>query len=138
MTILQSHVTQREDQLKVAIKQNEQLKVELQRMHQKAQENIHSQVQDETLAHLEAEKEQLHLTLSRKNDEIKEIANRLQETGSLLQIKTEQLDNLATDLDEARRLKVNIITGKIESPSFSKLLSSSNYSFYLLFRTKDL
>ena len=103
-------MTQREDQLKVAIKQNEQLKVELQRMHQKAQENIHSQVQDETLAHLEAEKEQLHLTLSRKNDEIKEIANRLQETGSLLQIKTEQLDNLATDLDEARRLKVTVFS----------------------------
>ena len=45
------------------------------------------------------------MTLQRKNVEIKEISNRLQETGGLLQIKTEQLDNLATDLEEARRVK---------------------------------
>ena len=49
VAILQSHVTQREDQLKVAIRQNEDLKVELQRMHQKAQESISDRVQDEAL-----------------------------------------------------------------------------------------
>ena len=49
VAILQSHVTQRENQLKVAIRQNEELKVELQRMHQKAQESISDRVQDEAL-----------------------------------------------------------------------------------------
>ena len=74
-------------------------------MHLKAQENIVERVSDEEMAHLEAEKEQLHLALGTKTKELKEISNRLLETGSLLQAKTEQLDSFATEIEDARRAK---------------------------------
>ena len=105
VTTLQSHLSQREEQLKLYVKQNEELKIELQKMHSKAQEAIGDRVSDEEMAHLEAEKEQLHLALGTKTKELKEISNRLQETGSLLQAKTEQLDSFATEIEDARRAK---------------------------------
>ena len=105
VTTLQSHLSQREEQLKLYVKQNEALKIELQKMHSKAQEAIGDRVSDEEMAHLEAEKEQLHLALGTKTRELKEISNRLQETGSLLQAKTEQLDSFATEIEDARRAK---------------------------------
>ena len=105
VTTLQSHLSQREEQLKLYVKQNEELKIELQKMHSKAQEAIGDRVSDEEMAHLEAEKEQLHLALGTKTRELKEISNRLQETGSLLQAKTEQLDSFATEIEDARRAK---------------------------------
>ena len=105
VTTLQSHLSQREEQLKLYVKQNEELKIELQKMHSKAQEAIGERVSDEEMAHLEAEKEQLHLALGTKTKELKEISNRLQETGSLLQAKTEQLDSFATEIEDARRAK---------------------------------
>ena len=103
--VTQSHLSQREEQLKLYLKQNEELKIELQKMHLKAQENIVERVSDEEIAHLEAEKEQLHLALGTKTKELKEISNRLLETGSLLQAKTEQLDSFATEIEDARRAK---------------------------------
>ena len=103
--VTQSHLSQREEQLKLYLKQNEELKIELQKMHLKAQENIVERVSDEEMAHLEAEKEQLHLALGTKTKELKEISNRLLETGSLLQAKTEQLDSFATEIEDARRAK---------------------------------
>ena len=105
VTTLQSHLSQREEQLKLYVKQNEELKIELQKMHSKAQEAIGERVSDEEMAHLEAEKEQLHLALGTKTKELKQISNRLQETGSLLQAKTEQLDSFATEIEDARRAK---------------------------------
>lgn len=105
VTTLQSHLSQREEQLKLYLKQNEELKIELQKMHSKAQEAIGERVSDEEMAHLEAEKEQLHLALGTKTKELKEISNRLLETGQLLQAKTEQLDSFATEIEDARRAK---------------------------------
>ena len=102
---LTNHIQQREHQLQLSLKQNEHFKLELAKMHQNAQNTIGNRVQDEAVAHLEAEKEQLHSLLRTKTLELREISGRLQETGSNLQAKTEQLNQVAGELDDARRIK---------------------------------
>ena len=57
------------------------------------------------MAHLEAEKDHLHTVLKEKNRESSELSNRLQETGQILQMRSKQLDELATEIQEARKAK---------------------------------
>ena len=91
--------------MQVSLKRNHELSDELKKMHNLAQSQVTSGQLEEQLAHLEAEKEQLHLVLKEKTKEAVEIRNRLQETGQMLQMRSKQLDELATDIQEAKRAK---------------------------------
>lgn len=103
-----SVIQQREAQLQVSIKRNNELGDDLKRMHEVHQSQVSGSsdtLLEEQLAHLEAEKEHLHQVLNEKSREARELSNRLQETGVALQMRSKQLDELATDIQEAKRVK---------------------------------
>jgi hypothetical protein len=59
---------------------------------------------EEQLAHLEAEKEHIHSVMKEKSREAAELSIRLQETGASLHMRTKQLDELATDIQEKDKI----------------------------------
>ena len=95
--------------MQVSIKRQHEMADELKRMHQAERDHLDhsggSELFEAKLAHLEAEKDHLHTVLKEKNRESSELANRLQETGQMLQMRSKQLDELATEIQEARKAK---------------------------------